>query len=120
MAPRMVQVFGAILALIGVVLGAFGAHLLKARLIANGTLDGWQTAVHYQWFHALALLAASANLKRGPATCWLLGVLLFSGSLYLLTTLPMPKAVGVLTPLGGTLLIAGWIWFIVDLVRRPE
>ena len=117
MTPRTAQLFGAGLALIGVILGAFGAHLLKPRLLANGTLDGWQTAVHYQWFHALALLALAGRVRRGPAVCWIIGTLFFSGSLYILTTNPSQIWAGPVTPLGGLLFIVGWTWFIVDLVR---
>lgn len=120
MTPRAAQLFGAVFALAGVILGAFGAHLLKPLLLAHGTLDGWQTAVHYQFIHALALLALSRQLGRGPAVCWLLGVLFFSGSLYLLTTNPGQVWAGPITPLGGLLLIAGWIWFIVDRARSKE
>jgi uncharacterized membrane protein YgdD (TMEM256/DUF423 family) len=108
------------LALIGVVLGAFGAHALHSLLLERKMVEVWHTAVQYQWFHALALLAVSANLRRGPATCWLLGVLLFSGSLYLVATVPLPRPAFIVTPVGGLLLIAGWIWFLVDVVRRRE
>jgi uncharacterized membrane protein YgdD (TMEM256/DUF423 family) len=62
----------------------------------------------------------SRQLKRGPAICWLLGVLLFSGSLYLLTTHPSQVWAGPVTPLGGLLFIAGWIWFIVDRAKSKE
>ncbi len=120
MKPRTAQLFGAALALLGVMLGAFGAHLLKPRLLANGTWDGWQTAVQYQFVHALALLALSRNLGRGPAVCWLLGVFLFSGSLYILTTNPSQIWAGPITPLGGLLFVAGWIWFIVHRVGSNE
>lgn len=120
MRPRTAQLFGATLGLIGVALGAFGAHALKQLLNERQMVDAWQTGVHYQWFHALALLATSGNLRRGPAICWLLGVLFFSGSLYLLATMPVPKVVVFLTPLGGMLFLIGWTWFIVDLVRRPK
>jgi uncharacterized membrane protein YgdD (TMEM256/DUF423 family) len=120
MTPRTAQLFGATLALIGVVLGAMGAHFLKARLLANGTLDGWQMATHYQWFHALALLALAGRTGRGPAVCWLLGVLFFSGSLYILTLDPTQHWAGPVTPLGGALMIAGWAWFIVNRVRQKD
>jgi uncharacterized membrane protein YgdD (TMEM256/DUF423 family) len=120
MRPKTAQLWGAALALLGVMLGAFGAHALKALLRERQMVEVWQTGVYYQWFHALALLATSGNLKRGPATCWLLGVLLFSGSLYLLAIAPVPLWVGALTPLGGMLFIAGWIWFMVDLARRKN
>ena len=120
MRPKTAQLWGAVLALLGVGLGAFGAHALKPLLLRNETLDGWQTAVHYQWFHALALLALSGQLKRGPAICWLVGTLFFSGSLYILTTNPTQIWAGPITPLGGLLFIVGWIWFIVNVARRKE
>jgi uncharacterized membrane protein YgdD (TMEM256/DUF423 family) len=120
MSPKTAQLYGAVLALLGVALGAFGAHALKPLLLRNQTLDGWQTAVHYQWFHALALLALSRRLQRGPAICWLIGTLCFSGSLYILTTNPEQKWAGPITPLGGLLFIVGWIWFIVDRIRAKD
>lgn len=104
----------------GVGLGAFGAHGLKARLGADG-LDTWQTAVTYHLVHALALLAVgvwsrAAALSGQPApgsldgAGWLfaLGVLLFSGSLYVLA-LGGPRWLGPVTPLGGVAFIAGWL-----------
>jgi uncharacterized membrane protein YgdD (TMEM256/DUF423 family) len=117
---RLPLLLGACLGLLGVILGAFAAHFLKARLIANGTSEAWQIALFYQWVHALALLAlgASGAVRRGPVFCWLLGVLFFSGSLYLLALDPALRWAGPVTPLGGLMLIVGWIWFIVHLLRR--
>ena len=120
MKPRTAQLLGGILALLGVILGAFGAHALKPLLLRNGMLDGWQTATHYQFFHALALLAVSRQVGRGPAICWVAGVLLFSGSLYILTTNPTQVWAGPVTPLGGLLLVVGWIWFIVERLRSKD
>jgi uncharacterized membrane protein YgdD (TMEM256/DUF423 family) len=101
-----------------VVLGAFGAHALRARLGAEA-LSVWQTAVQYHFWHALALLAV-ALAGSGPwfkTAAWLLiaGVLLFSGSLYALAFgLPL----GMVTPLGGLALILGWLAFAVAALRR--
>jgi uncharacterized membrane protein YgdD (TMEM256/DUF423 family) len=105
---------GAVLALLGVALGAFGAHALKARL-APEALAVWNTAVLYHLVHALALFAlglfaksAEADLRLGG---WLLlaGVLIFSGSLYALA-LSGIKVLGAVTPLGGLCFLAGWAW----------
>eukprot|EP01006_Ploeotia_vitrea_P061101 TRINITY_DN77244_c0_g1_i1.p1 TRINITY_DN77244_c0_g1~~TRINITY_DN77244_c0_g1_i1.p1 ORF type:complete len:127 (+),score=1.06 TRINITY_DN77244_c0_g1_i1:28-408(+) len=100
----------------GVGLGAFGAHALKKRLVANGRLDVWQTAVQYHLLHAVALLGCYAAMKSSPtldgsmkwATRFFAsGILLFSGSLYGLA-LGGPKILGPITPLGGLLFMAGW------------
>ena len=103
---------GALLALSAVLLGAFGAHALKDTLIAHDTVSTWETAVRYQMWHALALLLLSVMhtqhaLPRSIGACFIGGVLLFSGSLYLLA-LGGPKWLGPITPLGGLCLIVGW------------
>jgi uncharacterized membrane protein YgdD (TMEM256/DUF423 family) len=119
---RFPLLIGACLALLGVILGAFAAHFLKAQLTANGTWEAWHIALFYQWVHALALLAlgASGAVRRGPVFCWLLGVLLFSGSLYLLALEPAQSWAGPVTPLGGLMFIVGWIWFIVHLLKKES
>lgn len=103
---------GALLGALGVAAGAFGAHALKTRVDADA-LGWWHTAVLYQLVHALALLAAapllSTHARGGLVTAAFgLGVLLFSGSLYAMT-LGGPRWLGPITPIGGTLLIAGWL-----------
>lgn len=112
MNPRLVC-FAAILGLSGVALGAFGAHGLRG-LVAPEQLAVWRTAVEYQMFHALALLAlatapAIAGRAAGRFACgsFVLGILLFSGSLYLLVLSGMTW-LGAITPLGGLCLMAGW------------
>ena len=102
-----------------VVLGAFGAHALKERL-GTDALQLWQTAVQYHFWHVLALLAV-ALAGSGPwfkTAGWLLiaGVLLFSGSLYALA-LGAPRALGMVTPLGGLALILGWLALAVAALR---
>jgi uncharacterized membrane protein YgdD (TMEM256/DUF423 family) len=111
-ARRFCQLAALLLAL-ATLIGAIGAHALKSRLSAD-RYDVLQTAVHYQFFHALGLMALGVLLDRLPRRAlrsagWLLfaGVLLFSGSLYLLLA-GAPRLVAVLTPLGGLALIAGW------------
>lgn len=98
---------------LGVALGAFGAHGLKKRLA--GLPDGdqrmawWQTGAQYHLIHALAIgLAARAPGSSAAAWLFLGGILLFSGSLYLMT-LTGKRALGAVTPIGGTLFLAGWI-----------
>ena len=98
---------------LGVALGAFGAHALRASLTAS-QLAAYETGVRYQLIHALALVAASLIAGRSPSKfataagwCFAGGIVLFSGSLYLLA-LDGPSAVGIVTPVGGMLLIAGW------------
>lgn len=108
----------AVLGALAVASGAFGAHALKARLNAAGMADVWETAVFYHLIHALAALAAGAATTALPANlagaaaragwCWLAGVLLFSGSLYALA-LGGPGFLGPITPVGGLLLIIGWV-----------
>ena len=97
----------------GVILGSFGAHALAARLAAAGMKGVWDTAVEFQLLHAAALLGLAAWLKAGGGGRWAgrllcLGTVLFSGSLYCMA-LGGPRWVGPVTPLGGALLILGWI-----------
>jgi uncharacterized membrane protein YgdD (TMEM256/DUF423 family) len=114
---------GAAYGLLGVALGAFGAHALKKSLTVDA-LALWRTAVEYQFWHALALLAigflardqASAALKLGGAG-FAIGVLLFSGSLYLLA-LSGVRGLGAVTPVGGLLLLVGWAALLYEAVRR--
>lgn len=106
------------LAAAGVVLGALGAHgQLHDRLVARGSLGTWETAVFYHLIHAIALWALAPRFPgRAPAAAWCLlsGLLLFSGSLYVLALARVP-ALGPVTPLGGLAFIAGW----VALAMRP-
>ena len=108
----------------GVVLGAFGAHALKDTLTANGTLSVWQTAVLYQLMHAVALLglagwSETGRKARWPARCWIVGVVLFSGSLYGLA-LGGPKILGPITPLGGLALLSGWLLLGWNAFQQPK
>lgn len=106
-------VLGAGLLALGVAVGAFGAHGLKAR-VEPAMLQNWETGARYHMYHALGLLAV-ATLSRwtqgaaltaaGVAFC--LGILLFSGSLYVMT-LTGARWLGAITPLGGVAFIGGW------------
>ncbi|HTB62322.1 MAG TPA: DUF423 domain-containing protein [Opitutales bacterium] len=112
----------AFLGLAGIILGAFGAHALHDTLEQTKMTSAWETAVEFQMIHVVALLALAAwGVARGSvasvkehrwlkrtALCWFAGVILFSGSLYLLA-LGGPKVLGPVTPLGGLALMAGWM-----------
>ena len=93
-----------------VALGAFGAHGLKDILEANDTAAIWQTAVFYHAIHTVALLALAlaARASRILTGLWLGGVIVFSGSLYLLAVTDI-RWLGAITPIGGVALLAGWI-----------
>lgn len=110
---RAATVAGALLAGLSVLGGAFGAHALRARL-DPAQLELWETAARYQMYHALALLLAGQILSRGssglPRTAcglFLTGIVLFSGSLYLLA-LSGARWLGAITPVGGVAFLAGW------------
>lgn len=106
---------GAILALLAVAFGAFGAHSLKGHL-SDDDLDVFETGVRYQMYHGLGLLIVallSDKLGEGKLVRWsarllLIGVVLFSGSLYALALTGI-KAFGPITPLGGVAFLAGWL-----------
>ena len=95
---------------LGVILGAFGAHGLEKKLETLGHLDTWETAVFYHFVHSIALLCLGLMKKpnRWSAYCFGLGILLFSGSLYILSVTDL-KMLGMVAPIGGTSLIAGWV-----------
>jgi uncharacterized membrane protein YgdD (TMEM256/DUF423 family) len=96
---------------LAVMLGAFGAHALKNELDA-AALQTWHTAVEYQFWHTLALLAAAlappSRWRGACAVAFAIGIVAFCGSLYALA-LGAPHVVGAITPLGGACFIAGWI-----------
>ncbi len=113
MSIRTLIIVGALILALGVAAGAFGAHGLK-RVVSPDLLEVWKTAVLYQMVHGLGLLLVAAlarALDPGLAAWagWLMlgGVLVFSGSLYLLT-LSGVRALGAITPVGGVLMIAAW------------
>jgi uncharacterized membrane protein YgdD (TMEM256/DUF423 family) len=122
---RRAQVGAALLLASATAIGAVGAHALKARL-TPADFEVLQTAVQYQFIHALGLLLLGALAARNPqralhvaADLLLAGVLLFSGSLYLLLA-GAPRILGVLTPIGGACLIAGWCVAAFALLRSPR
>ena len=118
---RTLAIAGVLLAL-ATVFGAFGAHALKSHL-APDRLQVYETAVRYHFFHALGLLGIGLALRfmdvpsmRWAAVLVIAGIVLFSGSLYALT-FGAPRPFGIVTPVGGVALIAGWICFAVGAWR---
>ncbi len=119
---KMWLISGAVFAMLAVILGAFGAHALKSILSEHGG-EIYQTAVQYQMYHGFALIAAGLlqqawpSLNLNPAGwCFIAGIMLFSGSLYILAGTSI-RFIGMITPVGGLLFIGGWLWIIVQLVR---
>lgn len=115
--PQPAQL-GALLAFLGVALGAFGAHALT-DILSPGQLETYQTAVRYQMFHALGLLALGALPARSQrATPWLFwGSVIFSGSLYALVFSGV-SLLGAVAPVGGVLQLIGWALLIVSFGAR--
>jgi len=122
---------GALLGAIAVALGAFGAHGLK-KIVPAETVQTFQTGVQYQMYHALALLLTGLlyekcyqKFVRIAGILFMIGVILFSGSLYLLTagraaeTSSLDKA-GIITPFGGVAFIAGWLFLFLAAMRKTE
>lgn len=113
-ANRILQITG-ISGALAVGLGAFGAHGLEALLVQNGRLDTFQTAVNYHFYHTLALLGIGVLASTKPqwkgfsftAWCMILGIMIFSGSLYVLSLTGITW-LGAITPLGGLSFILGW------------
>jgi uncharacterized membrane protein YgdD (TMEM256/DUF423 family) len=112
---RNFLVAGALLAAIAVIGGAFGAHFLKTKLTPE-SLQTFETAVRYQIYHAFALLAVGilyasfpGKLLKWSGNLFVAGIILFSGSLYVLCGLSSIKWIGAITPVGGLCFIMGWI-----------
>lgn len=122
-------IIGVVLAGLSVGLGAFGAHGLK-KIVSPEQVGIYQTGVQYQMFHALALLFLGLLLTRFQGgyftyagVLFVAGIVLFSGSLYLIVSLQamskdVPTPVGILTPVGGLLFIAGWICLLMGIIRN--
>ncbi len=114
------------LGVLAVSLGAFGAHALKNILSANGRLDTYELAVRYHFYHTFALLVVAILMDKYSAArlglsalLFLIGIVLFSGSLYALCLLNMSR-IAIITPFGGAFLIAGWATLFISMLRNPE
>ena len=121
---RTFALIGSLLAMLAVIIGAFGAHAFRARLGPDDLII-FETAVRYQMYHALALVAASLmpalglprNLLTLSCGFWLAGMLLFSGSLYLLVLTGI-HWLGPVTPVGGVCFMVGWVLLIVAALKK--
>lgn len=126
---RSFLVVAAVLGALSVMLGAFGAHALKSKLPVDA-LEIFETAVRYQFYHVFALLAAGmlAQYFPGSLITWsgrlfIAGIILFSGSLYLLTYFKAAgnqqmNWLGAITPVGGLCFIGGWILVAIAIIKK--
>jgi uncharacterized membrane protein YgdD (TMEM256/DUF423 family) len=119
---------GAVFAALAVILGAFGAHALKEKLSAE-MLQAYETGVRYQFYHSFALLAAGIAYLSFPAkklklasTFFIVGISLFSGSLYAMAFMSMQGMslgpIGIITPIGGVFFIIGWLLFLLGILQK--
>lgn len=126
---KLFLIVGTVLGGLGVALGAFGAHGLK-KIVSPDVVATYQTGVQYQMYHAFAILLVGLLLDRWASSylhyagfCFLTGIVLFSGSLYLITSFyarsaTVPTAVGIITPIGGLFFILGWALLLIGIVRK--
>lgn len=120
---RSVLIIGILFGMLAVALGAFGAHALQKLLESRGRTDTWDLAVQYQIIHALTLLFVGVMFNeyerwfRRAAALLISGVVCFSGSLYALCLTDIVFPIVLITPLGGTLLIAGWLFMLIGVIR---
>lgn len=113
MSPPLFRIAAAF-CFLAVALGAFGAHALKNTLQDNGTADVWHTAVLYHLAHAIALVALALHgaQNRGASYLLIAGIVIFSGSLYVLALTNL-RWLGAITPIGGLCFLAGWAWLVI-------
>lgn len=126
---KIFLLIGTLLAGMAVALGAFGAHGLK-KFVDNDTVAIYQTGVQYQMYHALALLVVgllaerlSTSMVNYAGVLFIGGIVLFSGSLYLIASLKamnkvVSPAVGIMTPIGGLLFITGWLLLLFAIIKK--
>jgi len=121
---RLLAAIGGVFALVSVAAGAFGAHALRAKLTPD-VLATFETAARYQMYHALAILLAALAYGRwaGFQALWagwafVVGIVVFSGSLYLMT-ITGARWLGAITPIGGVAFLAGWVLFVWGVLSRP-
>lgn len=126
---RKIALTALLLGIISIILGAFGAHALKKLIDANALVT-FETGVRYQMYHALFLLFIATNnmirekTKKIVHILVIVGILFFSGSIYLLATNAITsfdfKVIGFITPIGGLLLIIAWILLFVDFLTNKS
>lgn len=119
---RPFLIAGTLLAFLAVAAGAFGAHGLEGSITPD-RLETFETGARYQMYHAIALLLLGLTAARWPTKAWagpgvlfVFGTVVFSGSLYLLAVTGMGW-LGAIAPIGGTTLLAGWLWMAVVVAR---
>lgn len=123
------MIIAAILGALSVALGAFAAHGLK-KIVPPETVASFETGVRYQFYHVFALLATGLLIDKmqnqwltWAGYSFIIGIILFSGSLYLLTALKATETVGlngigIITPFGGLFFIAGWLLMLIGIVKQ--
>ena len=126
---RKILSVASLLGMIAIILGAFGAHAFK-KVLSIEQLNTFETGVKYQMYHALFLLfvgttsALSDKAEKAILSLVIVGVLFFSGSIYLLATNDLTsfdfKVIGFVTPIGGLLLISSWIWLFVEVYKKGK
>jgi len=121
MTRRAALLVASVTGFLAIALGAFGAHALKVQLEAHHARDIWNTAVLYHLVHAPVLLwlARGTSVAAAPFLCFTGGILLFSGSLYALALTGIGM-LGAITPMGGLLLMAGWVLIGVGAFRSES
>ena len=126
---KQALIAGIVFSVLAVILGAFGAHGLKP-LLTPEQLQTFDTGVKYEFYHAFALIATGIIYSSFPfkqvkyaSICFILGIVMFSGSIYAMTTLKLNDEVGlgglgIITPIGGLFFIIGWILLLLGIVRK--
>ena len=120
---KLFLIAGTLLGGTGVMIGAFGAHALKNLLESSGRIETFETAVKYQFYHALALVLLGIlmgnqqhNFYQYSGYSFAIGTSIFSGSLYALCLTGITKF-GMITPIGGLFLIAGWVLMLIAILK---
>jgi uncharacterized membrane protein YgdD (TMEM256/DUF423 family) len=123
MKNQTILISGAVFMALGVLLGAFGAHALKS-ILSPEMLAVYKTGVEYQFYHALGLLLigligfqVKSKYIRWSGLFIIIGIILFSGSLYMLSISGI-KTIGAITPIGGLSFVAGWIFLAIAIIKR--
>ena len=120
---KLFLIIGSLLGALSVIIGAFGAHALKNLLESSGRTEAFETAGKYQFYHALGLILVGLlmfNLKHQfmnyAGYSFMIGVIIFSGSLYILCLTGITKF-GMITPIGGLFMIAGWLFLAIGILK---
>lgn len=126
---KKLLVAGTLFGMLAVILGAFGAHALKDILDGN-SLESFHTGVRYQMYHALLMIAVGGThiwtekVKKWVFYLLVIGLILFSGSIYGLSTYEITsinfKPIGFVTPIGGLLLILGWLILFINILKKKD